>query len=79
MTDCEQIHFTEAAENAELRYILSEMAKLKTSRAKKFKGGIVAAIKIKDFCRFYPVISRLIPLYPACLKCIKLSFVLQKK
>ena len=56
MTDCEQIHFTEAAENAELRYILSEMAKLKTSRAEKFKGGIVAAIKIKDFCRFYPVI-----------------------
>lgn len=27
MTDCEQIHFTEAAENAELRYILFEMAK----------------------------------------------------
>lgn len=27
MTDCEKIHFTEAAESAELRYILSEMAK----------------------------------------------------
>ena len=27
MTDCEKIHFAEAAESAELRYILSEMAK----------------------------------------------------
>ncbi len=27
MTDCEQIRFAEAAESAELRYILSEMAK----------------------------------------------------
>ena len=45
-------------------------------RAKKIKNSITAARKIKVSCRFYPVISPYIPLYPDSLKKVKLSFVL---